>query len=143
LTKHAGRHLDEVTSGALKEAYHSGDKLVRKVVDRAARYIGLGLGGLVNVLGPEVIVLGGGVIEALGDHMMDRIQKGIRRVAFAHTVQHLRVVSAQLGDDAGVIGAALLAKQKLDGASHAVNSKTAPADTTISIQGPGAAGHQF
>lgn len=138
LTKHAGRDLEEVTSSALKDAYHSGDKLVRKVVDRAARYIGLGLGGLVNVLGPEVIVLGGGVIEALGDHMMDRIQKGIRRVAFAHAVEHLKVFKAKLGDDAGVIGAALLAKQKL-----AIGSQAIPAIVNASGQEPGAAGHQF
>jgi len=134
LTKHAGRHLEEVTSGALKDAYLSNDKLVRKVVDRAARYVGLALGGLVNVMGPEVIVLGGGVIEALGDHMMARIQKGIRRVAFAHTLEQLRVVKARLGDDAGVIGAAMLAKEKLFFDFHAI-----PAAANAGAQGNGPA----
>lgn len=113
LTRHSGKHLEDVTSGHLKDAYRAEDPLVRKVVDRAARYIGLALGGLVNVLGPEVIVLGGGVIEALADHMMDRIQKGIKRVAFPYALEQVRVVRARLGDDAGVMGAALLAKERM------------------------------
>jgi glucokinase len=136
LTKHCGKHLDEVTSSAIKDAYESGDKLVRTTVNEAAKYIGLGLGGLVNVLGPEVIVLGGGIIEALGDHIMGRIDKAIRKVAFDYTFENVRVVKARLGDDAGVLGAALLAKEKLYLDYHALSSAIPTAHRPAPERGP-------
>jgi glucokinase len=103
----------DVTSTELKEAYDAGDKLVQKVVNAAAKDVGIGIGSLVNVLGPEVIVLGGGVIEAFGDDLIARIDKTVRKIAFEVMTKDLRMVKAQLGDNAGVTGAALLAHESL------------------------------
>jgi glucokinase len=114
LTKRHGKRLEEVSSGALKQAYQQEDKLVQKTVKRAAKYIGIGIGSLVNVLGPEVIVLGGGVIEALGDEMLPIIEKSAARVAFEYSMQGVRIVRAELGDDAGVIGAAIIASERFE-----------------------------
>jgi len=114
LTKHHGKRLEEVSSGALKEAYQREDKLVRKTIKRAAKYIGIGIGSLVNVLGPEVVVLGGGVIEALADEMLPVIQKSAARVAFEYSLKGVRIVRASLGDDAGVVGAAIIAKERFE-----------------------------
>jgi glucokinase len=114
LTKNHGKRLEEVSSGALKEAYQREDKLVRKAIKRAAKYIGIGIGSLINVLGPEVVVLGGGVIEALGDEMLPIIQRSTARVAFEYSLNGVNIVRAQLGDDAGVIGAAIIAKERFE-----------------------------
>ena len=97
----------------LKEAYDSGDEVVRKIVHRAAQFIGIGIGGLLNVLGPELVVLGGGVVEAFGDDIVDRIERGARKTAFEINSRNVRIIRAQLGDDAGVIGAAALAREAL------------------------------
>ena len=111
LARHAGKGNELLSSKDIKKAYDDGDQLVRKIVHRAARYLGIGLGSLVNVLGPEMIVLGGGVIEAMGEDFMARIDRAMRKIAFEFSATNLRVVKAQLGDDAGVIGAATLARE--------------------------------
>lgn len=97
----------------LKAAYDSGDELVRKIVHRAARFIGVGIGSLLNVLGSEMVVLGGGLIEAFGDDFVARIEREARKIAFEINSKNVRITRAQLGDDAGVIGAAALARDAL------------------------------
>ena len=107
------KKADIIPSGVLKEAYDSGDRVVMKIVHQAAHSVGIGIGSLVNLLGPEVVVLGGGVIDALGEEMMDTIETVTREVAFEFTARDLRIVRAELGDDSGVTGAALLARESL------------------------------
>ncbi len=100
-----------ITSGALKKALAAGDGLVAEVIGRAQWYLGLHAAAIVNLLDPEMLVYGGGVVEALGD----RFLQPIRDVARQHFIQQrdadrVQIVSAQLGDHAGVLGAALLAR---------------------------------
>jgi glucokinase len=113
ITKLVGKRFTEVPSKALKQAYEAGDDLVVEVVRDAAWYAGLGIGSLVNVLNPEVIVLGGGVIEALGDEIIGGIESSIRATAFEYSMRGVRVVRASLGDDAGITGAAILARERV------------------------------
>jgi len=107
------KDADVIPSGVLREAYDAGDRVVMKVVHQAAYYIGVGIGSLVNLLGPEVVVLGGGVIDALGGEMMETIEAVTREVAFEFTTKDLRIIRAALGDDSGVTGAAMLARESL------------------------------
>ncbi|PYP87385.1 MAG: ROK family protein [Blastocatellia bacterium AA13] len=111
ISKYIGKGNELLSSKDLKKTYEAGDELVRKVVHRAARYVGIGLGSLVNVLGPEIIVLGGGVVEAMGEKYIARVDRTMRKIAFEFSAKNVRVVKAQLGDDAGVIGAATLARE--------------------------------
>jgi glucokinase len=105
---------NEVLSGQdLKEAYDAGDEVVRKIVHRAAQFIGIGIGSLLNVLASEMVVLGGGLIEAFGDDFIDRIERAARKNAFEINSRNVRIIRTQLGDDAGVIGAAALAREAL------------------------------
>jgi glucokinase len=67
---------------------------------------------MINLLGPEVIVLGGGVIEAIGDPFIARIEKAARGVAFKYAMKDVRLAKAELGDDAGIVGAAMLAIER-------------------------------
>lgn len=108
----AGKNV--VLSGKdLKTAYDSGDELVTKIVHRAARFIGIGIGSLLNVLGPEMVVLGGGLVEAFGDEFIERIDRAARKSAFEINSRDVKIIRTQLGDDAGVIGAAALAREAL------------------------------
>jgi glucokinase len=113
MSKKMDKKTGTITSGDIQECYDAGDAVVKRVVNRAAKHIGLGIGSLVNVLSPEVIVFGGGVVEALGESFLKRIEKDIRKVAFDFTMKNVKIVRAQLGDDAGITGAAMLARETL------------------------------
>ena len=73
LTEMLGDDLEDLRSGDLRKAIRKGDKFVAQVIEQAAKYIGVGAANLINIIGPEVVVLGGGVMEALADEMMDVI----------------------------------------------------------------------
>ncbi len=113
IAKAVAKKTEAVSSAALKKAYNAEDRLVVKTVDRASRYIGIALGGLVNLLGPEVIVMGGGLVEAFGEKLIEPIDRQMRATAIDYLVKDVRLVRAELGDDAGVMGAALLAQESL------------------------------
>ncbi len=113
LSKALIKDTDSASGKEMKSAYDSGDELVRKIVHRAAKLIGIGIGSLLNVLGSEMVVLGGGVVEAFGDDFVDRIERSARGIAFEINSKDVKIVRAALGDDAGVIGAAMLAREAL------------------------------
>lgn len=104
----------ELRSSALAQAYVGGDPVAVEVIHQAADYLGVGVGNLITLLGPSVIVLGGGVMEALGHELMERIRSQAKGVAFpgssfADTALRL----AALGDDAVALGAAAWAAREL------------------------------
>lgn len=107
------KDTDSLSGNDLRKAYDAGDELVIKTLHRAAKFIGIGIGSLVNLLAPEIVVLGGGVIEAMTDDFLARIDRSTRRVALDFATKDLKIVRAELGDDAGVIGAAMLAREAL------------------------------
>jgi glucokinase len=99
----------QIRSRILAEAYREGDKVVTEVIHDACEYIGIGAANLINIFNPQAVILGGGLIEALGDRMLPRITKS----AIAHTIAaspaRVRIKDSGLGDDAGILGAALAA----------------------------------
>jgi glucokinase len=80
------------------------------VVEDAAYYIGIGVANLINLLSPERVVLGGGVIHALKDLMLPTIVETAHLNALAGTDKEVQITATRLGDDAGIIGAAVLAR---------------------------------
>ncbi|HEV8636478.1 MAG TPA: ROK family protein [Chloroflexota bacterium] len=105
------RDVEKAKAGDLAEAYRRGDKLVVKAIDRAAKYLGIGVANVANTVNPELVVLGGGLTEALGEPFVRQVEKEMRRRPLAAATGELRVVQSQLGDDAGVVGAALVARR--------------------------------
>jgi len=101
---------DKLKSKDLAAAYLSGDAVTVAEVHRAAYYLGLGLGSLVNVLGPEIVIIGGGVAAALGPAYMDAIRNSARNQILVDPDQKIEIVQAALGDDAGILGSALMAR---------------------------------
>ena len=108
-----GGDLKLIRSGALAKALRSNDKLTMKVFKKATKYLGVGIASIVNFLNPEMIVLGGGVVEALDDSFLDDIAAVVAAYSLPNTLSGVRIVKAQLGDDAGILGAAALARQRL------------------------------
>jgi len=112
LTETLGNDLADLRSGDLRKALRRGDKLVESVIEEAAEYIGIGIANLVNLLSPEVVVLGGGVIDALEDEMMAIIVETAHDYALTGTDKGLEIVPSKLGDDAGIVGGAVLARRE-------------------------------
>jgi len=109
----AGGDLQAISSRTVAAVAHRGDETARAIILRAARYIGIGLANLANILDPELFVLGGGVTR-IGDLLFDAIRETIRKVAMP-PVRGVRVEEAALGDDVVLMGAVELARRALDG----------------------------
>jgi glucokinase len=112
LTEMLGDDLSDLRSGDLRKAIRRGDKFVDKVVEGAAEYIGIGIANLVNLFSPEVVVLGGGVIEALADEMMSVIVETTQDYAMPGTLKGVEIIASKLGDSAGITGGAVLARRE-------------------------------
>lgn len=108
-----GEGIADLKSGDLRKALRKGDKLVEKVIGEAAEYIGIATANIINFLNPEVIVLGGGVMDALQDEMLAIIEATARDYAMTGTADGIRIIASRLGDEAGITGAAVLARQGL------------------------------
>jgi len=90
-----------------------GDEVARDILDGIGRHLGAGIGSLVNIFNPELVVIGGG-FAAAGDFVLDPAREIVRREALAHAGDDLRIVRAELGTAAGLIGAGLVAFDALD-----------------------------
>jgi glucokinase len=102
----------KLKSGDIAAALAVGDPVTDREVRRAAHYLGLGLGGLVNLLGPEIVIIGGGVAAALGPMFIDLVRTAARAQILVDPENKIRIEPAALGDDAGILGAALLARER-------------------------------
>ncbi len=111
--------FDKIRSKTIAEAYAAGDSLVREVVDDSADLLGAHVGGIVTLLALPRVVLGGGLTEAVGSPYVARVRDAVRRVAFPDKCKAVDVVASELLDDAGIIGAALLAAEGIDGQAAA------------------------
>lgn len=102
-----------IRSRTVARAYEAGDELTLEVVDHAADLLGSAIAGFVTVLSLPCVVLGGGLVEAMGKQFVDRVQRSVRKYAFPERCRQVVVVASRLEDDAGVLGAALIAQERL------------------------------
>jgi glucokinase len=100
-----GGELDRISAATVYEAIVAGDAYAADVMRETAKFLGTGLANLINLLNPELIVISGGVTRA-GDHLFEPLRAEVRRRAFSEAADACRIVSSELGDMAGVIGAA-------------------------------------
>jgi glucokinase len=107
----------ELTTRVIFELAEDGDELARQIVEETAFYLALGATAVIAVVDPEIIVFGGGMAEA-GAGFCARIDTYIRRFGLPHPSRQVRVALAELGADAGVIGAAGCARQLVLGGHH-------------------------
>jgi glucokinase len=112
LTDMLGPELADMRSGDLRKALRRGDKLVEKVVEEAAEYTGIAVANIINLLNPEVIVLGGGVMDQLADDMLAIVIETAKDYALPGTAKGVEIIASKLGDDAGITGAAVIARRE-------------------------------
>jgi len=89
-------------------AARAGDTAALAAVEETARYLGIGIANLVSILNPEMIVLGGGLMQA-GDLFLPAIRRIMPLWAQPVAAQQVRIELTKLGEDAGLLGAARLA----------------------------------
>lgn len=99
--------LNNINIRKLFAALKLGDEMARQALDETAHYLGVGLAGVVNLLNPDVVVIGGGITEG-GGGFVEAVADEIKKYAFDSAIENLKVVRASLGNDAGFIGAGLL-----------------------------------
>ncbi|MGH7511536.1 MAG: ROK family protein [Gemmatimonadales bacterium] len=100
-----GGDLSKVTAQTVYQAAQDGDDLALEVVNDTARFLGVGIGNLLNVFNPEAVVVCGGVTLA-GDHLFVPLRREVARRAFKPAVTACRIVPGELAGTAGVYGAA-------------------------------------
>jgi glucokinase len=108
-----GLDLTKVKSSQLAALYEKGDLIAVQLVEDAAHALGAAVGSTLNLLSPEVIVIGGGVAGALGPSFVERIWELAQRYALPNVADGVRCVAAALGDDSGIVGAAALARSRV------------------------------
>jgi len=103
----------EITARLVSEAAANGDALAADIMDRTGRYLGAGLVGLVHVFEPARVVFGGGVIEG-SPGLVEIAESVVRASAISAYTDGLEFVRSELGADAGVVGSASMALERVD-----------------------------
>ncbi|HEX7475125.1 MAG TPA: ROK family protein [Dehalococcoidales bacterium] len=104
--------IDKITSITVAQAYLNGDALAHRLVKDTAKYLAAGLVSIVNAFNPCLVILGGSVILGLPE-LVPAVEKRVKEQALQTAVQQLRITTAALGNKAGVIGAAAMAREKI------------------------------
>jgi glucokinase len=112
-----GRRLageQEITGGIVTELAHAGDAVAAAVLAEVGRRLGYGLVGVVNVFNPELIVIGGGALAA-GELLLAPAREVVAERALPPARELVEIAPAAFGDESGMLGAALLAFDSLEG----------------------------
>ncbi len=104
------QNAKKVTAKKIAKAAYKGDDLARKAFERAGGYIGLTLANFLHIFNPSIVIFGGGVSRS-GDLLLDPIKRSVQKhVMSPKYIDDLTITTATLGDDAGMIGALILAR---------------------------------
>lgn len=104
------KNPDKIEAPLIARAARKGDAVARSIYQKAGYYLGIGLGNLVNLFNPEMIVLGGGVMKAR-ELFMDDLLASLEERALTPSLSVLEVREVELGDDTGVMGAIAVAME--------------------------------
>ena len=118
LLKNAGADLAAIRSSTLADAIKNGDHAVEVIARQAAQWIGIAVGNAVNLLGPDIVVLGGGLVEAMPTLFKNEVAKAAATRVMPGFVGTFKVVTAKLGDKATAQGAAGWARKQVLGESR-------------------------
>ncbi|APC40623.1 ROK family protein [Clostridium estertheticum] len=109
ITENVEGNIDNLNAKIIFDCAKKGDKIAALAVNRLIKYLGIGIINIVNFIDPEIIVLGGGIAGA-GQYLLDLITKEVLANKYYKDLPIAKIVLAQLGNKAGVIGAAMVAK---------------------------------
>ena len=102
-------NLDNVNGRTAFDAMRAGDPVGKKVVDEYIAYLGCGLANCVKTLQPDILCIGGGICNE-GETLLAPVREYVDREQYGGAKVRTKICKAQLGNDAGIIGAALLGK---------------------------------
>ena len=114
LMENYGADLVRIRSKALSESIANGDQVIADIVRNAAELIGMAIGNLINLMLPDTVVLGGGLVQAMPDHFLPPVREAAKARAMPAYADAFQVVPAKLGDDSAVLGAAAWAQRQVD-----------------------------
>ena len=115
LRRDAGTDVIEIRAGDIARSIKNGDKAIEKLVRSRANIVGAALSNLVDFINPDVVVLGGGLVEAMPALMRAEVRKSITAHASPKAARAVKVVTAKLHRHAGTVGAARLAVDMMNG----------------------------
>ena len=108
------RGKERMTSSVIQRALKKNDPVMHNVIKRAQYFLGIAVANLVNILDPECVVLGGGVTERLGEEFVAPIRKtAYENFLRRHDAERVKILPGTLGDNAGGLGAVVLARKRL------------------------------
>ena len=108
ILKKAGS-VDNITARDVIDSAREGDKTAYKVYDQYIYYLAMGIVSLIHLFDPEIIAIGGGVSGA-GEFLLEPLRKEVYKHVFCADIGYAKIELATLGNDAGIIGAAMLGK---------------------------------
>lgn len=105
LKKFFDKDFDILKSSMLKEAIENQDALAQEIIDQSSKYLGIAAASLLNVLNPEMVIFGGGILSSLGEIMLPVIVQTAQKYAIQKNFNSARLVLTALKDDACLMGA--------------------------------------
>ena len=112
LAKRISGKKERLHSSDLARAFRKKDRAAVHAVRHSARYVGIAVANLFDALAPDLFLLGGGVVESIGRPYLSLVANSARQHAFTRELADIRIAVSSLGDDAGLLGAALAARRK-------------------------------
>jgi glucokinase len=109
LAERAGNDLDLITGEMVVDEAKKGDTVALAALEEAANWLGIAVADCINLLGPDMVVIGGGVGRAAGDLLLEPLRETVRSRAVWTALRGVRIVSTSLGADANACGAAATA----------------------------------
>jgi glucokinase len=91
------------------DAARKGNKIALNIYRNAGQHVGIGIGSLLNVLNPEIVILGGGVLKSAPKIFWSTLIKSAKKYAWQEAIASTKIVKASLGDKVGNFGALALA----------------------------------
>jgi glucokinase len=104
------RNYEKITTKHIFDASKAGDKLAQKAVNRFIKYLAIGIVNFINIIDPEAIAIGGGVSHA-GQYLIDLLDVEVKKSLYSKDVEIAKLMLAELQNDAGIVGAAFMAKK--------------------------------
>ncbi|WP_432662222.1 ROK family glucokinase [Wukongibacter baidiensis] len=112
MTEKLNGNIDNLDGKIIFHAAIRGDELANKAVDRLVKYLAIGIMNITSVIDPEIFVLGGGISKA-GTFLLDKVRAEVLKNKYFKTLPVGDIVLAELSNDAGIIGAAMLGKHNV------------------------------
>lgn len=106
------QHYSHITARMISEAYDQRDALAMEVMHETGTILGYGLSNVINLFNPEIIIVGGGM-SAAGDRLLDSVRDTVAHHALKLSSDACTIIQAELGDRAGMIGAAVYASNRV------------------------------